>query len=63
MSDSPNLLTRRNLLRFTTGLGIAVAFEQLVPAYAQLAGIQSGDQANADVNTWSSELNGSISNG
>ena len=45
LKQSP--LTRRNFLRFTTGIGIAVGLEQLIPAYA----------SRTDVKQSQSELN------
>ncbi|MGB7441538.1 MAG: copper resistance system multicopper oxidase [Coleofasciculaceae cyanobacterium] len=35
MSRKINVLTRRNFLRFTAGMGMAVGFDSLVPAYAR----------------------------
>ena len=35
MSHSPTPFTRRNFLRFTTGAGLAVGLNKLVPAYAR----------------------------
>ena len=35
MNYKTNALTRRNFLRFTTGIGIAVGLDSLVPAYAR----------------------------
>ena len=35
MSHKTNVLTRRNFLRFTAGMGMAVGFDSLVPAYAR----------------------------
>ena len=37
MNHKTNALTRRNFLRFTTGIGIAVGLDSLVPAYARQA--------------------------
>jgi FtsP/CotA-like multicopper oxidase with cupredoxin domain len=35
MSHETNVLTRRNFLRFTAGIGMAVGFDSFVPAYAR----------------------------
>lgn len=43
-----NVLSRRNFLRFTTGLSIAVGLEQLAPAYARLPGTKQST-TNSDV--------------
>jgi CopA family copper-resistance protein len=47
MNQKQSPLTRRNFLRFTTGIGIAVGLEQLIPAYAGRTGVkQSQSEPN-----------------
>ncbi|MBZ8178850.1 copper resistance system multicopper oxidase [Oscillatoria salina] len=48
MSHSPKIFTRRNFFRFTTGFGIAIGLEQLLPVSAQqLSGIEQSTNAPA----------------
>lgn len=49
MNFQPNSLTRRNFLRFTTGMGMAIALEQLIPNYAK-AGLKPSSEASDYIN-------------
>jgi CopA family copper-resistance protein len=49
MNLQSNLITRRNFLRFTTGMGMALALEQLIPHYAK-AGIQASSEVLEEIN-------------